>query len=684
MTTKAIEVPNPQWSRWKIPARIAWTLIFIAITGLFLTTAYFVFEANHERFVINKLSISTFMGDLGALSSILISLGLAYLLFCKRPNDKMAFFVSCFLLVNSIILIPFHYLKPIGIEIQDQIYSIVQPIFFAPLLIAFLSIFPNGRFYPSQMRRVVIAAAIYGPIYAVFSASQLENKNSLFFIGPVVVWFILIFLGLFSQIQRFRHQSNLTERQQTKWVLYGFTLAVFLAFILTIITVGLSGRSSASPLPEWAGFVPLGWYLAFSILPISLTFAVMRFRLYEIDFIINKSIVFGVLTTLILALYISVVVILGYILRVEGNLIISLVATGLAAILLQPIREKLQRSVNSLMYGEQEDPVEVLAKLGERFEKTVPLQETLPTLIKTIAKSLKLSYVSIHFSYRDKEAVVAEYGKPVSDIDHFPLIYQGEKIGQLAVGQRSPGVPFSPGEKELLRTIASQASAAVHAVQLSEELMRSRQMLISTREEERRRLRRDIHDGLGAILVGMNLEATVLRKSIHTNPAKAEQLADEFIKDIRTSIEEVRRIVFDLRPPALDQLGLVEAVRALVNQTNMAESHEGIPLQSTLDAPENIPLLPAAVEVAAYRITQEALTNVVNHAQAKHCTVRIKINKDLFLEIIDDGIGISDSPKTPSGLGLVSIEERVDELGGTCRIESALVGGTRIEVVLPL
>jgi signal transduction histidine kinase len=201
---------------------------------------------------------------------------------------------------------------------------------------------------------------------------------------------------------------------------------------------------------------------------------------------------------------------------------------------------------------------------------------------------------------------------------------------------------------------------------------------VATREEERRRLRRDLHDGLGAQLAGLNVQAGTLRRLIPRDPAAADELVVELRDELRGAIADIRRLVYDLRPPALDDLGLVEALRRLAERYGS----EDVQLRVLVEALENVPPLPAAVEVAVYRITQEALTNVVRHAQARTCVVRLTADEDVALEINDDGAGI---PKDRgAGVGLSSMRERASELGGRCVVESAPKGGTRVLVRLPL
>ena len=257
-----------------------------------------------------------------------------------------------------------------------------------------------------------------------------------------------------------------------------------------------------------------------------------------------------------------------------------------------------------------------------------------------------------------------------------PLVYQAETVGQLLVAPRAPGESFTSAERRLLEEIAVQAGVAAHAVRLTADLQRSRERLVTTREEERRRLRRDLHDGLGPQLASLTLTLAAARELLRHDVNAADRLLQELAIHTQAAIADIRRVVYALRPPALDDLGLVLAVREQVAHYRQAG------LQITIDAPEQLPPLPAAVEVAAYRIIQEALTNVVRHAQAQTCAVRLMLGDALDVEICDDGVGLP--PGGRAGVGLTSMRERTAELGGTCQIESVPGGGTCIRAGLPL
>jgi len=242
---------------------------------------------------------------------------------------------------------------------------------------------------------------------------------------------------------------------------------------------------------------------------------------------------------------------------------------------------------------------------------------------------------------------------------------------------RAPGEAFSPADRQLLDDLARQAGVAVHAVGLTRALQRSRERLVTAREEERRRLRRDLHDGLGSQLSALHLRAGTLRLALPPGQPAAEAGLVELQTELHTAIADLRRLVYALRPPALDELGLAGALRALAAQSSAANG-----LRVQVEAPDLLPPLPAAVEAAAYRIAQEALANMVRHAHAHTGQVRLEVAAGLGLEVIDDGLGLPAEHR--AGVGLRSMRERAEELGGKCTIEPRAGGGTRVAIHLPL
>ncbi|HEX2741045.1 MAG TPA: GAF domain-containing sensor histidine kinase, partial [Rubrobacter sp.] len=490
--------------------------------------------------------------------------------------------------------------------------------------------------------------------------------------------------ALFSVILRQRRARG-DGRQQLNWFLFAAVPLTVLGSLDTIDSIVADFTTNFMFQPVYMLYerglllpnIYVLW-LAVLLVPVCTYIAILRYNLYDIDVVINRTLVYGALSACVVGIYILAVVALGAIFQAQGNLAVSLSATGLVAVLFQPLRSGLQRSVNRLMYGERDDPYAVISRLGRRLEAAIAPDTVLPTVVETIAQALKLPYAAVLLKEGEGFTTAAAYGSPTSEPEALPLVYQREEIGRLVLSPRAPGERFSDADRILLEDLARQAEVAVHAVRLTADLQHSRERLVATREEERRRLRRDLHDGLGAQLAGLNVQAGTLRRLIPHDPDAADELVVELRDELRGAIADIRRLVYDLRPPALDDLGLVEALRQLAERYG---SKDG-PLHVVVEAPEDLPDLPAAVEVAIYRITQEALTNVARHARARTCVVRLAVNDDVTLEITDDGVGIP--AERSAGVGLSSMHERAEELGGSCVVESIREGGTRVLVRLPL
>jgi two-component system, NarL family, sensor kinase len=376
--------------------------------------------------------------------------------------------------------------------------------------------------------------------------------------------------------------------------------------------------------------------------------------------------------------YLAVVAVAGLLFGAQGRgLGVQVVATALAAAALFPLRDRVQRRVNRLFYGDRGAPYEALARLGRRVEVAADTETALNSVVKTIADSLRLPYAALELRLGDGWSPAAAYGEAPPQVVAFPLTSQRETVGRLLVGTRSRGDQLGPDDERLLADLARQAGPATHAVALRRALDASRAGLVTAREEERRRLRRDLHDGLGPTLAGLTLGLDTARARSAGQPELQELLA-RLKAETQRAVTDVRRIVYGLRPPALDEFGLVGSLREEVGRLQ----YEAPALAVTLDAPDDgLADLPAAVEVACYRIVTEALTNVTRHARASRCWVRIQFDRDLDVDVRDDGTGLPEGWR--AGVGIASMRERVAELGGELVIEPSLPHGTRINARLP-
>jgi len=378
------------------------------------------------------------------------------------------------------------------------------------------------------------------------------------FIGSAVVGETLlltsILAALFSLVLRL-HRAWGDERQQLKWFLYATVPAVgcFSFILLSFIIVDFTEVVFGTPfIPFSRSYDDVPYVAAFALLivPVFTYIAILRYHLYDIDVVINRTLVYGALTSCVVGIYVLAVVALGALFQAQGNLAVSLLATGLVAVLFQPMRSRLQRGVNRLMYGERDDPYAMISRLGRRLEAALAPDTVLPTLVETIAQALKLPHAAILLKEAEGFRTAAAYGSPRGEPETLPLIYQREEIGRLVLSPRAPGEGFSDADRSLLEDLARQAEVAVHAVRLTSDLQHSRERLVTTREEERRRLRRDLHDGLGAQLAGLNVQAGALRRLIPTDPDAADELVVELRDELRSAIADIRRLVYDLRPPS--------------------------------------------------------------------------------------------------------------------------------------
>lgn len=547
--------------------------------------------------------------------------------------------------------------------------------------------FPDGRL-PSPRWRPIALALVVGTALTVIaialhpepnvSPSQQTNPFGIEGIAGILDFLstiagLLVAVGIIGSIWaavgRYRRSFG-AERTQVRWLL----LALLLGFAAMVLGSVWFAFNPNHPL-AYDLSVGSVW-VAIMLIALGVGVAILRFRRYDIDLILNRTLVYGTLSATIVGVYILLVATFGVLFGSTGSLLLAVLAAAVGAVLLDPLRTRLQRLVNRWIYGARDDPYTVLSSLSQQMRFTLLPHAALPRIVETIGRALKLPYVALALPNGAETEIAAAYGRPVAVPLQFPLIYHGETVGNLLVAPRLPGETFTAGEERLLEDIALQAGAAAHVVRLHTDLQRSRERLVTAREEERRRLRRDLHDGLGPQLASLTLTVAAVRELMGSDPAAADRLLQEMAAHAQGAVADIRRVVYGLRPPALDDLGLVSALREQAARCGRLD------LEITFQAPETLPALPAAVEVAAYRIAQEALTNVVNHAHARHCVVRLSLGDALTVDIRDDGMGFT--PNGRSGVGLRSMRERCAELGGDFTLASAPGRGTHVRAQLPV
>jgi signal transduction histidine kinase len=476
-----------------------------------------------------------------------------------------------------------------------------------------------------------------------------------------------LLFSILAPIIRYR-RTNGIERTQMKWAIAAIVAMPMLGSLLLLPGVARFDVQS--------GYT-FTWGIAM-LLPIAIGVAILQYNLFDIDIIINRSLVYGILTLLIVILYVATVSVLGLIVQAQTSVLSGIIVAGIVAVAFQPLRDRLQKIVNRILFGEWDEPEILFSRLAKQLETSGTPTSILPNLVQTIARTLKLPYVAIWApSPEGRMEVIADFGKPPERRETIALVYQNEVVGQLDIAQRGRNERFTRDERRLLTTIAALAAITVQAVQLSDELQQSRQHIITAREEERRRIRRNLHDGLGHQLASQTLGLEAVAQLMLTNPDKARTLISSLQDQAQEAIQDMRRLVYDLRPPVLDELGLTGALE------ESALRYESNSLHFQLEIENSQPELPAAIETAILRIAQEAMTNAVRHSKATHCKVRLYYkDNDVTVEIEDDGRGLPEN--FVSGIGLQTMRERATELNGETIISSLARGGTRVQARLPL
>ena len=548
--------------------------------------------------------------------------------------------------------------------------------------ISFVYLFPVWRFVPGWTGWSALAGL---PLIGLLYDAGHPDRASPWLLTLEAALSVAVVGGaLYGQGYRYRRVLNRAGRQQAKWVVYGIAVALS---VYTSGSVLMATALAAPSTPEGMAAllaVQAANHFAMLLIPLAIGIAMLRHRLFDVDLLINRTLVYGALTACVAVLYVALVALSGRLLQGAGSPTVALPATGAVAILFHPLRAWLQRRVDRLLYGQRHEPYAVLSRLGQRLEATLAPEALLPTVAETAAQALKLPYAAVALLHGGQLTIAARWGDPVTGLLRLPLSYAGELLGELQLAPRAPGDPFSVADRQLLDDLARQAGIAAHAVHLTAELRalnrdlhRSRAELIAAREEERRRLRRDLHDGLGSALTAMTLKLGAVQNLQGRDPETVGRLLGELRAELQGAIGDIRHLAYDLRPPILDELGLASALR------EHTARHDAGPMHVTVESPASLSDLPAAIELAAYRIATEALANAGRHARARTCRIVLRADVAEFsVTIADDGVGLPAGYR--AGVGILGMRERAAELGGTCIVEASPAGGTRVRASWPM
>ncbi|MET8908986.1 ATP-binding protein [Micromonospora sp. NPDC004551] len=469
-----------------------------------------------------------------------------------------------------------------------------------------------------------------------------------------------VLAALASLAVRWR-RGNRTQRQQLKFLWYGVAL---------VLTIELVGGLMPRPVAQ------VGYFLIPVLLVGAIALSVRRYRLYDIDPFIRRTVVLAALTALIFAVYLGVVSVLGTAVGPAPGL--ALIASAVVAATADPVRRRVQRAVTRWLFGQREEPLEALAALRGQLRAVADPAELPGTTATVVARALRAPYVSVRLLADGVGEEVARVGTPLGEPSvEVPLEWRGELVGTLTVGPRVPGEPYARADLALLTELAHGIGSALHAVRLATELRVVQERAVHARADERRRLRHDLHDGLGPLLSGIGLALDGVRRDAGVDARLAADL-QVISGQVRSAATAVRRIIDAMQPAAVADLGLV---RAVAEHLDRCAALAGAPSfryvhRSVADAD----LAPAVAE-AAYLVVLEAVANVLRHARAATCTVSLTGGGGLGVRVDDDGCGIGE--RYVAGVGTGSMRRRVRELGGRFELGSRPGGGTRVAAVFP-
>jgi signal transduction histidine kinase len=512
----------------------------------------------------------------------------------------------------------------------------------------------------------VMGWAVRGPLLVNLSESAPASAPTSFKIGynlqvaGVLLMFVLGLAAAASLVVRLRRARG-DERQQLRWI--AFAAAIGIACVIL--------SSPLFHLPSALGSVGI------PLIPAAAAIAIMKYRLYDIDVVIRKTVVLGTIAVFITSVYMALVV--GPILLIGSgggsreSVVLSAIAAAVVAVAFQPVRQRANRFADRLVYGKRATPYEVLSEFSGRVGEAYAADDVLPRMAQVLAAGTGAEAAAVWLRVGGELRPTAVWPVEVSVPTELPpdavdVLHQGDLLGALSVAM-PPSDPMDPAKRKLVEDLASQAGLVLRNVRLIEELRASRQRLVAAQDEERRKIERNIHDGaqqqLVALAVKLRLAETLATgEGAEKTAATLEQLQS----DAGTALEDLRDLARGIFPPLLADKGLPDAIAAQARKS---------PVPVDVDA-DNVGRYPQEVEAAVYFCSLEALQNVAKYAHASRASIKLtQINGSLTFEVADDGDGF-DPTTTGYGTGLQGMADRLDAIGGTLIVRSEPGHGTSV------
>ncbi len=703
-----VAIQDDRWPR--IARRIVWSIVALDVVMLVLIVVSAPIAAKYSSSYGG--GVTNFLFPF----SLVASMGLGALIAIRRPHHPVgwlllasatAFMVDQGLIQNFVIYAIHVRNRSIpGGDLVGSIESMMWVPGIAPIAIFLPLVFPTGTLL-SRRWRLVLWIAIVAMISAFVGNGLSPTADTTSYIagvrpvllpepfsaitGALSVAIIVLPLcavaGIIALVVRYR-RGTADERHQIKWMLFASAFYAF-GFAGSLVP-GMLGHNI--PILQDVGVLGL------VLVPVAAAIAVLKYRLYDIDVVISRTLVYGSLAAFITAVYVGIVVGVGTLVGSGGrpNLVLSIVATGIVAVAFQPVRERLQKVANRLVYGTRATPYEVLSQFSERVAETYSAEDALPRMARVLAEGTGAERAQVWLragtllrpaaAWPDSsgaEEPVPLVGDSLPDLpgeEAVPVRHQGELLGALTVTKRT-GESLTPIEHKLLDDLAHQAGLVLKNVGLTAELLArledlraSRQRLVAAQDEERRRLERNLHDGAQQNLVVIKVKLGLAEMLADKDPAKARDMLTQLKGDTDEALETLRDLARGIYPPLLADRGLAAALESQARKATL-------PVE--VDAPD-VSRYPQDIEAAVYFCVLEALQNIQKYAEASRAWVRLgESDGVLRFEVRDDGKGF-DAASTKRGSGLTNMEDRLDALGGAVAVDSAPGDGTRLRGHVPV
>lgn len=629
----------------------------------------------------------------------LFNLGLAGFLLWLRPKDRTARLLAVALVGSAVIfnLQAYSIWEVFDARTFEVALHVGSHVVAALSYVLALVLFPDGALIPrwSRARQTALYVVIVGAALAGSVAIRGTSRT----LALMIVFGVLTpLVGVAAQLYRYRTAERSREKQQARTLIW----VMMPALILGVVSVTMGVTDDAFTVYEGRelDIIPVTMFRvfqpAFAIIPLALFVGIVRFRLWDIDRVITRALAYSALAAFVSAVYVGVVVGIGRLIEAEGNnVVLSILATGLVAVGFEPVKERVQRLANRLVYGRRATPYEVLSKLAERLGGSEPSEETLGDVARLLAEGTGAVrtdvWVVVGSRLRPTASWPADATPPppmriddgqlpaMADVTAVvPVTHQGELLGALAV-TKPRAEALETTEARLLDHLAAQAGLLMRNVRLTAELLErleqlraSRQRLVVAQDEERRKLERNLHDGAQQQLVALKVKLTLAERLAESGQPVGE-LLHQLGEETQEAIETLRDLARGIYPPLLAAQGLPSALTAQANKAALPVIVES----------EGIGRYSQDVEAAVYFCCLEALQNIAKYAAASVARIELR-EADGWLEfsVVDDGVGF-DSETVVRGAGLQNMADRLDAVGGQVTITSEPGEGTTLRGRVP-